>query len=609
MARSELEQLYGTTEAPAEWLTLSAGPLAADLENGQLRYVRFGGIEVLRAVSFLARDRYWGTFGADISGLTITSDPARFTVRYAARCAPDEGDLRYEVEIVGEAAGRLSFAARGAPVADFLTNRTGFVVLHPLDGVAGSAVEIDHASGGTETTILPDAISPDEPAKDILAITHEPVPGLRVRVEMTGDAYDMEDQRNWTDASFKTYIRPLSKPKPYTMLADEQFEQSVTVRISGAVPTKARTGGNAIIEQGEQIGVMPRIALGIDGADADRSRHPLPPGIAAIVGRPTTPDDIPELAALARGTAAELSLQFAIPGHDPAAELKPWAGTDAGSVLVVPHRLYPLRPPGHEPGRATLAEIARAARVAFPEASIGGGVMTGFTEFNRNRPPLAEVDFVSHVTSAIVHAADDRSVIESLEALPQVFQSASALSSGKPYRIGPSGIGLCLNPDGPPRRADAAHARATMIRDDPRQRGLFAAAWTLGYAVAVVTHGIDEYAPAHIAGDFGIFDDDSGMRPIYHVVRALAAHTSGEVFALSGLPRDCKGLAFGGGFWITNLSPIPRRLQFGRSMRAAVLDTSSFEEARHKPAFFERLASTQVSGFDLRPYAVARVEP
>ena len=38
-----------------------------------------------------------------------------------------------------------------------------------------------------------------------------------------------------------------------------------------------------------------------------------------------------------------------------------------------------------------------------------------FTELNRKRPPLGELDFVSFTTSALVHAGDDRSVAESLE--------------------------------------------------------------------------------------------------------------------------------------------------------------------------------------------------
>jgi len=609
MARTDNVRLYGTSEVPLEWVTLSAGPLEADLENGQLRYIRFGGVEVLRAVSFLARDIYWGTFGAEIDDLRIVRGAGRFSVRYSARCAPEAGDLHYDVEITGEAAGRLRFVARGAPRADFLTNRTGFVVLHPLDGVAGAEVEIEHASGGTETVALPAEISPHEPARDIFAIAHQAAPGLRVRVEMTGDAYDMEDQRNWTDASLKTYIRPLSKPKPYTMSAGETFEQSVTLMISGPVPTRTQESPARVVTTGSDIGTMPRIALGVEGGDAARSRHQLPNGVAAIIGRPATPEQVPALVDLARSASADLSLQFAIPGHDPKAELAAWNTADAASVLATPYRLYPLRPDGVTPGTVSLTDIARATRAAFPRATIGGGVMTGFTEFNRNRPPLSDVDFITHVTSAIVHAADDRSVIESLDSLPHVFRSARALAGDKSYRIGPSGIGLGLNPDGPPRRANSSNARATMIRNDPRQRGLFAAAWTLGYAAAAVANGVEEYAPAHIAGDFGMFDDDGALRPIYHVVRALAASGGAGVTSLGGLPEGCRGMSFGGNFWIANLTPETRHLRFAQPLRYAILDATSIEKARTQPDFLETSGAPPMSDLDLLPFAVARVSP
>ena len=54
--------------------------------------------------------------------------------------------------------------------------------------------------------------------------------------------------------------------------------------------------------------------------------------------------------------------------------------------------------------------LYRAARRAFPGAKLGGGMFSYFTELNRKRPPLAELDFVSFTTSALVHAGDDRSV-------------------------------------------------------------------------------------------------------------------------------------------------------------------------------------------------------
>ena len=46
------------------------------------------------------------------------------------------------------------------------------------------------------------------------AISHEVVPGLMAEVRFEGETFEMEDQRNWTDASYKTYCTPLSLPYP-----------------------------------------------------------------------------------------------------------------------------------------------------------------------------------------------------------------------------------------------------------------------------------------------------------------------------------------------------------------------------------------------------------
>ena len=42
--------------------TLTAGPMSVEFDNGQLRYLKVDGIEVLRAVAFLVRDENWGTY-------------------------------------------------------------------------------------------------------------------------------------------------------------------------------------------------------------------------------------------------------------------------------------------------------------------------------------------------------------------------------------------------------------------------------------------------------------------------------------------------------------------------------------------------------------------
>ena len=104
-------------------------------------------------------------------------------------------------------------------------------------------------------------------------------------------------------------------------------------------------------------------------------------------------------------------------------------------------------------------------------------MLSTFTELNRKRPKAALFDFITHTTCSIVHAADDRSVMETLETLPAIIGSAKAMIDEKPYRIGPSAIAARMNPYGKGvarqscQRARLPHkSRSSPAR--PVQRGL-----------------------------------------------------------------------------------------------------------------------------------------
>ena len=123
-----------------------------------------------------------------------------------------------------------------------------------------------------------------------------------------------------------------------------------------------------------------------------------------------------------------------------------------------------------------------AAREAFPGSVIGGGNFMYFTELNRKPPPAEGLDFVIHPTCAIVHAADDRSVTETVETLPCIIRSVRTLFDGRPYCLGPIAIGARTSPFGGPPAPNPHSGRVAMCRNDPRQRGLLGAAWHLGIA-------------------------------------------------------------------------------------------------------------------------------
>ncbi len=113
--------------------------------------------------------------------------------------------------------------------ASFLKNRIGLCVLHPIKECAGQACRVDHVDSRVTNGRFPRYISPHQPFKEIRSISHEVVDGVGVAVIFDGETFEMEDQRNWTDASFKTYCTPLDLPFPVRVQAGDRIRQSVKV--------------------------------------------------------------------------------------------------------------------------------------------------------------------------------------------------------------------------------------------------------------------------------------------------------------------------------------------------------------------------------------------
>ena len=270
-APSRAVALFGTEEKVTPRKTLRAGPLTCELDGGNLRYVRIGGKEALRAIAFIVRDRNWGTYNPEISNLKVGQGPDGFEVSYEALCKDALQELRYRATIKGDPAGALSFQASATAVSDFVTNRTGFVILHPIEGVAGRPVDVLHTDGRLVRGHFPELIDPKCPLVDIRALTHEVLPGVKVTCTMEGDAFEMEDHRNWNDASYKTYVRPLAKPWPYTIAAGETTDQSVTLAVEGRVAQGPADAGAGPIRLtlGDLAGTMPAIGLSLRPEHAD----------------------------------------------------------------------------------------------------------------------------------------------------------------------------------------------------------------------------------------------------------------------------------------------------------------------------------------------------
>ena len=212
-----------------------------------------------------------------------------FRIRYDVENHQDDIHFVWHGEITGEADGTIRFSMDGVAQSTFLKNRIGFCILHPAD-IAGARCRVEHIDGTSEAAILPVLLVPDQPLlpfAEMAGMAHEVTPGVWAEVRFTGDIFEMEDQRNWTDASYKTFSTPLRLPYPVEVSKGTRIAQTVTLalrdeRIDQRVEFTSATES-------------PTFAI-----DAAASSSPLPPiglGMASH-GAPLTSTEISRLGAL-----------------------------------------------------------------------------------------------------------------------------------------------------------------------------------------------------------------------------------------------------------------------------------------------------------------------
>jgi hypothetical protein len=339
---------------------------------------------------------------------------------------------------------------------------------------------------------------------------------------------------------------------------------------------------------------------------------------------------------IAEITGAPVTLEIITRGSlDPAGELATVAGAvrTAGlkpeAVEVFPAQdMVSVQPDAPWPVMPSFEETYAAARAAFPGVRLGGGMAAYFTELNRKRPPAAPLDYVTFTTCPTVHAADDISVMETNEAIPHLVRSTrSFMGTDLPIRIGPSQIGCRENPYGKSTTPNPGNGRVCLSRIDPRQRGLFNAAWLLGYVAACARSGVEAVASGEPTGPFGYIHDRAdypqpwyetlegpAVYPAFHLFRDLARLSGNALLEAAAGSAQVEALAARNGersvVWIANKGASPVGVDIPRpaGARATVLDAAAFEAMARDPDYLENAERDLPSGpVELDAYALVRI--
>ncbi len=636
---------HGVPIAPPEVRRLHAGPLEVILDGGDLRYIRLGGREVVRRIYGSVRDRNWGTVPGVLSNLAIKESSDSFSIRYTSEHRQKEIDFLWHADIAGAADGSIRFAFSGVARSTFLRNRIGLCVLHPMHECAGALAKVQHALGTVSEGFFPTTILPTAPFKEIQTFSHEVEPGIWAEIEYDGETFEMEDQRNWSDASFKTFPTPLRLPFPVEVPVGTKFFQEIKLRLVDAQ-------GRPILSSRTTASPAKQVQIIYDPSSA----RPLPQiglGMAAHQ-EPTTIREL-ELLSVIKPAHLRLDLRFDDAGWlgrlqmattqadalrcglEVAVHLSPQAETELHSLSdLVKNRKIPVKRwlVYHINEKSTGTNWFRMARqilsIATPEAEFASGANANFAELNRNRPAIEGLNGLCFSINPQVHAFDNQSLIETLEAQREQVDSARGFAGGGRIHISPITFKPRFNP--------VATASETSQRGewpataDARQLSLFGACWTLGSIKYLAESGTSSATFYQTTGWSGVIERTSGSQnpaqfpsfpgmafPLYHILADMGEVTTGEYLsARSDCPLTVEVLAVRHQgkviLWLANFSAQTLIVNLPTDFvwnRRRILSAATFMRAANTPEAYRSETWETGSGntVELPPTSVTRLQP
>ena len=246
-----------------------------------------------------------------------------------------------------------------------------------------------------------------QPFPNMRAIAHVVLPGLQAELHFSGETFEMEDQRNLTDASYKTFCTPLRLPLPAQTRSGTRIGPSGTLSCLTTVAraiwgsARRRTGGH----RGSDVpsSRQPSREVGAPSATGPGHRQPraaVKRARAGAVARAAT------RAPARRSASGERGLGRAAAAGEPAGETR-WAcrwkspsrlRRTAEGLAALEERVYRRSRPRWPPGWSIQAgEISAAERPGSrsrasgspdnPGALICSGTNADFIELHRARPP------------------------------------------------------------------------------------------------------------------------------------------------------------------------------------------------------------------------------
>jgi hypothetical protein len=349
---------------------------------------------------------------------------------------------------------------------------------------------------------------------------HQVEPGVQAEVRLEGDVFEMEDQRNWTDASYKIYSTPLRLPFPAKMEAGAEVRQVVTLRLlpEGLEAEAEVERGSVELKVDEaRVAALPAIGLSLPrdagreaGIALERLRTLKLAHLRAEIDFRVKGAEV-RLAGAGRRAAAlgvplEVALKVTRGGEDEmrrAADVARERKMDVCRWLILPVM-----------EKAATAEWMGAARRALGgSAELVAGTDGPLADLNRNRPAAALMDGASFSACPQMHAADDVTIAENAAGLGAAVEAAVQFVGEKPVHVTPVTLG---------RRPQV----------DERQRTGFGAVWTAATLKHLAAAGAASVTYYETEGPGGVMTAEGEVYPVWQVLRDVGEFAGGTALWL-----------------------------------------------------------------------------
>ena len=500
------------------------GGFTLDLARDAIRNITYDGAQIIDLLYTAIRPLDWSTLTADEhkEDVQVIENDCVITITDLFT-----GVMTTQTRVTLSANNSFTVDYELHGLAEYSINRWGICFCFNAAEWMGSSV----LSSG-ESYLLKEDISPQLVVDGVIQglfpsspEMHFVAPDQRfIKAFSSGKVLEAEDQRNWTDNTYKIYSGSLKEPRPFNVTKGSNWQQSVKFEVGA--PNKSLEDPEKIVVR--EIEALPSIGLQFNGdsllAPDDLEKAFILLGIDHL----RVNEESLTAQKVATTASSGLILEAALLSSNSGEELK-------AEVLHLSQRV----PDG---SRLLIQREGREVVDAndLPENHSLNTYIPGsdayLVDLHKEKHDFG--DSVSYSMAPSVHSSDKESIFKTLATQRESVEFAQKKFAEQVF-ISPITFSTRGNPEsGHSRQERNKFADSDLALEI---RSIEGAAWTLGSIFSLASAGAFSGTWHELFGDFGIIYPKSGgvnFSPTFHALSALGAHHAHQITIASSLDNS-----------------------------------------------------------------------